>query len=296
MSVVAVGVPAHDPIPAVTQSLPLPLPGWGATEARAALDEARAQLPLPLADPVLVSALTTVVFRADGFAVKVYPPGTDPAHLARLTEAVQRSAAVHPAVGAPQLTGHGVVTLTPWLSDPRPVSWPELGVLLRRFHAEHRDGLLPRWTPLSRMPSQVASLHAETALVLLDARAALLAALDEVGTVLGEGTLHGDVNEGNAMRAPGGPRLIDLDWVARGPLEYDLAGAARRFRSGRMDRATYAAFCAGYGYDVTRWAGLSVLDRVAELGGLTFRIWDDRHHGRPLDWLPAEVRRWRVAV
>jgi hypothetical protein len=36
-----------------------------------------------------------------------------------------------------------------------------------------------------------------------------------------------------------------------------------------------------------------VLNKIADLGGVAFRLWDDRHHGRPLDWVPAEVELWR---
>ncbi len=294
MSVTTSVTPLFGPFDPVAEALPLPAPAWGVRAAHRALDEVRPLLPVPLRDPALVSELTTVVLRADGYAVKVYPPGTDATHLGRILSAVQRSRSVHASVGDPLVSTHGVVTLTPWLADARPVTWPELGTLLRTFHDEHRDVALPRWTPLSRMPSQVAALEPDLALLLLDARAALLAALEELGSELGEGTIHGDVSEGNAMRTPAGPRLIDLDWVARGPLEYDLAGAARRRRTGEMDRATYAAFCDAYGYDVSGWPGLPVLDRVAELGAVVFRIWDDRHHGRPLDWLPRELRSWHA--
>jgi hypothetical protein len=296
MSVTSSVTPSLGPFDPVGEALPLPVRAWGAPAARHAVDEVRPLLPFALREPVLVSALTTVVLRADGYAVKVYPPGTDAAHLARIVAAVQGSTTVHASVGEPLPTSQGVVTLTPWLSDTRPVTWPELGALLRIFHAEHRAAALPRWTPLSRMTSQVAGLDPEDALVLLDARAALLTALDDVGSVLGEGAIHGDVSESNAMRTPGGPRLIDLDWVARGPLEYDLAGAARRRRLGEMDRSTYAGFCAAYGYDVSGWPGLAVLDRVAELGAVVFRLWDDRHHGRPLDWLAGELRGWRAPL
>ena len=41
------------------------------------------------------------------------------------------------------------------------------------------------------------------------------------------------------MRDGTGITLIDLDWVARAPREYDLSSAARRFRAGEIDRSTY---------------------------------------------------------
>lgn len=277
---------------------PLPLPGdsWGAAEALSAVDVARSSLPVHLPEATVVSALTTVVLRSGEHAVKVYPPGTDPAHLDRVTSALDGSATAHLPLGPALVTAYGVVTVTPWLPAARPVSWAELGSVLRAFHAEHAAADVPRWVPLSRLPSQVELLPAEYAAVLLEAREHLLAALGEVDSVLGDGIIHGDVSPSNGMRTPDGPRLIDLDWVARGPREYDLAAAARRARAGEISRRTYARFCAAYGFDVHSWPGLPVLDRIADLGGVAFRIWDSRRHGLGLDWVPDEVRVWRTPV
>jgi aminoglycoside phosphotransferase (APT) family kinase protein len=132
--------------------------------------------------------------------------------------------------------------------------------------------------------------------VLLAARQALLDALTEVESAVGEGVIHGDVSPSNVMRSPAGPRLIDLDWAARAPREYDLASAARRCRDGSISRRAYRAFCSAYGYDVQGWPGLPVLDRIADLGGVAFRIWDSRHHGLDLDWVADEVRVWRTPL
>lgn len=281
---------------AVVTPLPLPVRRWGTAEALAALDEARLVLPLHLPEATVVSALTTVVLRSGDVAVKVYPPGTDPAHLDRLTDALAGTSTAYLPLGAAVVTSHGVVTVTPWLPAALPVTWGETGALLRRFHAEHADADVPEWTPLSRLPSQVEGLPDEAADVLLTARQGLLAALGEVRSELGVGTIHGDVSPSNVMRATAGPRLIDLDWVARAPREYDLAAASRRFRDGEISQETYAGFCAAYGFDVLTWEGLPVLDRIADLGGVAFRLWDCRHHDRGLDWVERELRVWRVLL
>lgn len=311
-AVATVKVAASSSVP-VAHALPLPTGAWGAADAFAALAAARPALPVPLPEPELVSALTTVVLRAGGYAVKVYPPGTDAAHLDRTARALAGSRSAHVAPCRAVTTPHGVVTLTTWLqahpdaaagagpvpgapAPGAPVTWPELGGLLRSFHEEHAGADLPRWTPLSRLPGQAQALPAELAEVLLDARTTLLSALREVRSELGDGVIHGDVSPGNVLRTEAGPRLIDLDWAAVAPREYDLAAAARRLRSGEIDAAAYAGFCAGYGADVRGWTGLPVLDRVAELGGLVFRLWDDRHHGRDLAWLPAAVAPWRTPL
>lgn len=279
-------------------TFPLPLPScdWGAEGGMAALAEARAALPFDVPEATVVSALTTVVLRAGDHAVKVYPPGTDAAHLDRLACALAGSGTAHCPVGPAVVTQYGVVTVAPWLRAARPVSWRELGALLHRFHAEHASADVAPWTPLSRLPSQVAGLPEEQATVLMEARAGLLTALDEVESVLGIGTIHGDVSPSNVLRTLAGPRLIDVDWVARGPREYDLASAARRVRNGEISRRTYAGFCHGYGYDVLSWPGLPVLDRIADLGGVAFRIWDSRHHGLDLGWVRDEVKVWRTPV
>jgi hypothetical protein len=274
--------------------LPLPPPGWGVVHALAALEAARVDLPVPLAPAEPVSALTTVVLRCGQWAVKVYPPGTDADHLAAHANALAGSTTALLPVCRPVTTAYGVITVTEWVPPGPDVRWSELGDLLRRFHIEHQGAVVPAWRPLSRVPEVVEGLSAVHAQVLLDARESLLAALAEVRSELGAGVIHGDFSPGNVLRRDGAPRLIDLDWLAAGPLEYDLLAAERRLRRGEISRRQYRQFCAGYGWDVRGWPGTPVLDAIADLGGVAFRIWDDRHHGRPLDWLPGELPRWRT--
>ncbi|MEW1954309.1 phosphotransferase [Terrabacter sp. NPDC080008] len=277
-----------DPLP-----LPLPAPGWGAADAHAALELARGQLPLQVgpADEVL-GLLTTVVLGAGQHVVKVYPPGTDAAHLDRIHAALAGSrTATTPLVPA-AVTPHGVVTVAARLSGGCPVTWPEAGRLLRDFHAEHAGADVAPWSPLSRLESQAEVLPEEDAEVLRAARDGLLSALAGVRSELGHGVIHGDVSPSNVMHDGIRAALIDLDWVAVAPREYDLASASRRFRAGELDRQTYRDFCAAYGHDVLGWEGLPLLDRIADLAGVVFRIWDCRHHGRDLDWLPAELGLW----
>lgn len=294
----ALAVPTHTLARTGLDADPLPLPTltWGVDDALQALREAWLTLPLRfrLAHPTVVAALTTVVLRTGRYAVKVYPPGTEPAHLDHIAAQLAGTATavlpLHPAV----VTSHGIVVVSRWLRTTDGVDWPATGGLLARFHAEHADADLLPWTPLRRLPHQVADLPEEAAAVLLAARATLLEALDDVGSELGHGAIHGDVSPSNVLLTPGGPKLIDLDFVARGPREYDLSSAARRHAAGEIDDETYLGFCRAYEHDVRGWGGLAVLDRLADLGGVAFRLWDDRHLGRPLDWLEDEVDRWRV--
>lgn len=283
-------------LPAVVRTVdPLPLPGdWGAPDALAALDEAAPDLPVRLGGARVVADLSTVVLRAGAYAVKVFPPGTDPAHLTRIAVALAPSDTAVLPVSAPVVTRHGLVVSYPWhAAQGQPVSWPEIGRLLRRFHVEHAGADVPTWTPLRRMDAQLAGLPGEVADVLRAAKETLLDALARLSNPLGTGVIHGDVSPANVLRTNSGPRFIDLDFVARGPLEYDLASAARRLATGEIDAVTYARFCDAYGFDVRAWDGLPLLGRLAQLGGVVFRVWDCRHHGWDLDWLPAAAAQWR---
>jgi hypothetical protein len=291
--------PAGTPwAPPATEHDPLPLPAgrWGEVEALDALAEARLVLPVTLRRPRTISALTTVVLRAGQHAVKVYPPGTDASHLARIGQALEGTRTALLPVAGPVVTSSGVVSVSPWLTDRRPVTWGETGRLLAQFHAAHEAADVPAWDPLRRIVALAADLPDDAAEVLLTARLELLAALAGLHSPLGVGVVHGDVSPFNVMRRPDGPVLIDLDFVARAPREYDLTSAARRYEAGEIDAATYRDFCDGYGSDVRSWDGRVVLDRIAELGGVAFRIWDDRRNGLPLTWLDDAVRQWRTAL
>ncbi|GEA87478.1 hypothetical protein [Cellulomonas cellasea] len=287
---------AHHVTDERTDPLPLPTAGWGVEHALDAVAEARLALPFRLPRAHVVSALTTVVLRAGRRAVKVYPPGTDPAHLAATAEALAGTPFAVLPVCAPVVTSGGVVTVSPWVTGGRSADWAETGALLRGFHDVHADAAVPLWDPLRRVVSQVAALPDDAAAVLLDARTALLDAVAGLRSELGVGTVHGDVSPGNTVRSGATPLLIDLDFVARAPREYDLTSAARRFVAGEIDAAAYRGFCDAYGFDVLTWDGRSVLDRVAALGGVAFRLWDDVHHGRAHDWLDDAVREWRTPL
>jgi hypothetical protein len=285
--------PAHDD---VVEPLPLPIPSWGAAEALLALDEARLALPLRLPAATVVSALTTVVLRSGEYAVKVYPPGTEVDHLARLATALAGSATAVLPVAPPLVTSWGVVAVSPWLTSTAPVGWAGTGALLRAFHAEPADADVPVWNPLTRIVTQSRDLPEAAAGVLLAARATLLGELAALRSPLGVGVVHGDVSPMNVLAGPAGPVLIDLDFAARAPLEYDLSSAARRADAGEVDPATYLEFCRAYGHDVRTWDGRVVLDAIAELGGVAFRIWDDRQRGRDLGWLDGALPRWRTPL
>ena len=278
-------------VPVVADPLPLPQPGWGAAQAREAVAEAALVLP-ELAGPAeLVRAVSTVVLRVGGWAVKVHPPGTDPDHLARVHAALAGSDVAVTAVAAPVVTSHGVVTVTPWLEPSAPVDWRRVGRALRALHDLPTVDALPAWSPLRRLPAQLEHLPAPYAALLTGARTAVLDRVAALEPLLPLGALHGDVSPDNVLRTAAGQRWIDLDFACAGLREYDLSAVVRRVEARSISERDYRRFVQGYGADVRGWPGLRVLDELCRLSGLGFALWGDRCAGRTSDWLPDELGR-----
>lgn len=278
------GTPVCDP-------LPLPVPGWGAVQARDAVAEAALVLPQLGGPAELVRALSTVVFRVGECAVKVHPPGTDPMHLARVHAVLGDSPVALTASAAPVVTSSGVVTVTAWTAPAPQVGWGEVGRVLRVLHDLPNAAALPAWTPLRRLPAQLDGLPAASAAVLREARSSVLARLAGLTPVLPLGALHGDVSPENVLSTATGPRWIDLDFACAGMREYDLAAVVRRYAAAEITDADYRAFVLGYGADLRGWPGLPLLDELCELSGLGFRLWTDRVAGRASGWLDDAVDR-----
>jgi hypothetical protein len=64
--------------------------------------------------------------------------------------------------------------------------------------------------------------------------------------------------------------LCDWDTVSIGPREIDLVPIQHERRFGASSHFV-DAFASAYGYDVTTWAGYSVLLEIRELSTLTYR-------------------------
>jgi Phosphotransferase enzyme family len=285
-------VPAADDLVAdavllapVCDPLPLPVPGWGAEQARDAVAEAALVRPELGAPAALVRALSTVVFRVGECAVKVHPPGTDPAHLAAVHAVLADSPVALTATAPPVVTSSGIVTVTPWTAPGPQLGWGEVGRVLRALHDLPTAAALPAWTPLRRLPAQLEHLPATSARALHDARSSVLDRLAALVPALPLGALHGDVSPENVLSTPTGPRWIDLDFACAGLREYDLAAVVRRYAADEITDADYRAFVLGYGADLRGWPGLALLDELCALSGVGFRLWLDRRAGRPSDWL-----------
>src|ERR1700691_1426667 len=92
--------------------------------------------------------------------------------------------------------------------------------------------------------------------------------------VLRQGVIHGDASVGNVLRdGQGNPVVIDLDAVAVGPREWDLALTAIYYDSfGWHTREEYADFVRRYGFDVMQWPGYPVMRSVREFLMVTWVI------------------------
>jgi len=296
-------VPPTLQVPVVPRARATPKAPFGLPEVRATLAAAVPALGLTehhVATARVVQVVSTAVLEVAGLAVKIYPFGTDPARLSAQGRAVSTADGLWVApVAAPVETAHGVAVAYPWLPPAEPVSWAEVGRLLRIWHSMPVDPTdLPRWTPLRRLPDQVAAYAARPdadpglVRVALAARDALLARVDNLTSDLGTGVIHGDVSPANVLRRDGRPVLIDSDFVAVGPLEYDLVSAAQRRERGDIDEGEYLAFCDAYGYDVRSWPGLGLVEEICSLGAVTFRLWCGVQRGEDVSWLGAALARY----
>nr|WP_231126765.1 phosphotransferase [Motilibacter aurantiacus] len=202
-------------------------------------------------------------------------------------------------VSGPLETPTGVVVAFPWVDAGAPVGWPEVGGLLRAWHqAEVVTAGLPSWSPLGRLPAQVAAYAALPAAdpglarAALAARERLLSQVPQLTTTLGVGAIHGDVSPSNVLRRAGRPVLIDSDFVAVGPKEYDLVPAAQRRERGEIDEAEYLGFCAEYGHDVRSWPGIGLVEEICGLGAVTFRLRCAAERGEDVAWLGGALARY----
>ncbi|RZS90342.1 Ser/Thr protein kinase RdoA (MazF antagonist) [Motilibacter rhizosphaerae] len=295
--------PVAPPVVAALPAARAPQRHFTRAEALAAAAAAAPVLglaPSAVVDAEVVQVVSTAVLRVAGLAVKVYPVGTDAARL-RAQAAALAGAGEHwvlPVAG-PVETAYGVVTAYPWLPADAPVGWSETGALLAAYHAaDVPTADLPRWTPLRRLPEQVAAYAAvpgaDPGLVAacLGARERLLERVAGLRSELGVGAIHGDVSPANVLRRDGRPVLIDSDFVAVGPREYDLVPAAQRRERGAIDEGEYLAFCDAYGCDVRGWEGLGLVEELCGLGAVTFRLWCAVQRDEDTGWFGGALQRY----
>lgn len=161
--------------------------------------------------------------------------------------------------------------VTVWHRVPsigRAATSADLARLLRQVHALPAPDGLAEWAPFAAVRARVSDaeeISDSDREFLLDRCAELEAALAELVFPLPRGLVHGDAYPGNVIPGPDGPVLCDFDSSCVGPPEWDLTPlAVGRERFGDPP-VHYRTFAAEYGFDVTSWAGFSVLRSIREL-------------------------------
>ncbi|RZT89060.1 Ser/Thr protein kinase RdoA (MazF antagonist) [Pseudonocardia sediminis] len=151
----------------------------------------------------------------------------------------------------------------------RPSDVRQLGDLVGRIHRllHPAEFVLPRFNPLGRVAARI-----EDAPIPDVDRRVLTEMLDEIAAQLprldfphAPTVIHGDAHVQNLMvPADGKPILIDLENVAIGHPEWDLAVTATEWQvAGFWTDEQYQEFVEGYGgFDVTSWSGFEVLRRA----------------------------------
>lgn len=239
---------------------------WAGKVPEQALAAVASRLGLDTDRATLVASDANAIYRLDDLALRVTPPAT--ASTKRL-HAIFASVVTRAADGTclqPRLdiadepigTDHGTVTVWPWVETSRPATWAEMGPLLKRFHAATRVGplALPEWNPLGRAANRI-DLYAGSASadpthveLLRRRQGAVEQGLSKVRWSMPWGVIHGHVTPSNVLVGPDGPQFIDLDQMALGPREWDLALGVLYVEDYGLHPREYEQFALGYGTDV----------------------------------------------
>lgn len=207
------------------------------------------------------------------------------------------------AVAQPVVVGGRPVTFWQGLSDSEAYAdTGGMGRLLHRLHALPLppDLRLPRLDPFATVGPRLAAAHiSEVSRAYLAEMAECLSGeYVRLEFALQPGHVHGDFNVGNVLLdAVAGPTLIDLDGFATGPREWDLVSTAMYEDDfGWHTAAEYAAFTAGYGFDVRDWPGYRVLRAIRELLMITWLSQNTRTDPHAADEVDKRVHTLRTGA
>jgi Ser/Thr protein kinase RdoA (MazF antagonist) len=260
--------------------------------------------------PSLVKFGLNAVFRTgagpDTVIVKVARPEYDLAHLQRQLELAIWLSDVGFPTSRPLRTevllvdGIGVTFWRYIESAPTaPIAPRSLGALLRRFHdaTDSYPQPLPLWDPIKRLGDHFDGDERGEHLSTTQ-RHTLTAARDRLAAdalggefVLPAGPQHGDFHPANILSSTTGLALIDFDWIAHGPREWDLtsffAGATLFGRS----EADLEPICEGYGWDPRGTPGFDALVELRALAMLTWLL-NMPDIGRVTDEIQRRILYW----
>lgn len=269
-------------------------PGWTTQAARNALEVGARSLGLVYERLELLRFGTNAVYRLhpDPFIVRISRPGADPLAIQREWDLCIWLAGLHYPVPSPALEvmqrplAVYESVLSVWRYIPPPAPGPDgrrleptleqMAALLRGLHGlrEPCPVPLPRFDPLGLIAERLRALAAAGQISPSDAEVLWrwqrwLAPRFELAVAesqLGRGLIHGDAHRGNLiLGSRGEPYLLDWDYAAIGPREWDLIPEALGPRRFGRPAAEYMSFARAYGHDVTAWPHFQTTALAREL-------------------------------
>jgi Ser/Thr protein kinase RdoA (MazF antagonist) len=167
----------------------------------------------------------------------------------------------------PQLTvtDGRVITWWEYLPNSGTAAYADHGALLARLHQVPVPPFLPPLDPWARTSDQISlaalALPADDIDVILRERARLRRAWESSPRTNGStGVVHGDPYIGNSLNVDGaGAHLLDFEDTCVGLPAWDFASVLGAHRLGWVTGADWAAFCDGYGADLTTLPDMDLL-------------------------------------
>ncbi|GHG12090.1 phosphotransferase family protein [Streptomyces filamentosus] len=275
--------------------------GFDEFEMYQVLERACAKAGLDSRDARLLRGHTNAVLllEKEQVVAKIARKGTDVESVARtvtfvrwLIEAGFPTAPLHPCDQPLIVDGHSVTFWTYLPQPEHPVAAGQLAGPLKALHS-----LPPPPIALAEHDNIRAIRRSLTAITCLPAAAIrymeeeadrLEGALWGVDFALPPGLIQGDPQHRNALHTTDGSAVLcDWDTVAHGQPEWDLVTVEVHCRRFGYGQAHYQAFASTYGWDVTKYAGYSVLRDIRELRMITTNARKVRHAPESL----SEIRR-----
>ncbi|MFI2649662.1 phosphotransferase family protein [Micromonospora fulviviridis] len=252
-------------------------------DAVTALMRACQQVGLDAMDAELIRAGENTLYRLPGRVVaRVTRPGQGAAAATevRVSRWLQQTGVpvVQVLTGVPQPVEVEGRAVTFWreLPDHHEGSVDQVADILRQIHGLQAPAelALPPLAPFVRLEERITETEVfdgEERDWLLKHLHGLTQQYENLPAGLSRAAVHGDAWGGNIVATAAGPVVLDLERFAYGPPEWDLTSiAVDHFTFGSMSATAWHRFCTRYGYEVTQWAGYTVLRDARELRKVTF--------------------------